>query len=345
MLGISVNAFIQSFGSYLQFVAEFFLRFTNPADRLFFVFPLTSGLAAFLVFYYGNKAGSFRAFLFPKQVWSNPTAWLDVRYFFFHGLIGHFLLKGIGLMFLASGLYWSAGIEPGTEVASASMYSTNLSLVIAIVFFFVLALVSDFVGFALHYLQHKVPFLWQFHKVHHAGEVMHPLSNFREHPVDNLLYAVFIQFITGISVGLMLRVFGYMPSVLQILGVSVLSLMFNLVAYHLRHSHIWLRWPGVWSKVFPSPAHHQVHHSRHPDHLDKNFAFRFPIWDVIFGTYVMPEDNRDIEFGIVEDASDLNSCVNLYLVPFRDAWRVLKKDQDLEETATKPSASSSLPVK
>ncbi len=77
-------------------------------------------------------------------------------------------------------------------------------------------------------------------------------------------------------------------------------LAFNLLAYNLRHSHIWLRWPGRWSMVLPSPAHHHVHHSCHPDHIDKNFAFMFPVWDVIFRTYHLPEDNRDVKFGIGE---------------------------------------------
>jgi len=38
----------------------------------------------------------------------------------------------------------------------------------------------------------------------------------------------------------------------------------------------------------------------------------------------MPENNADVEFGIVEDSSELNSCLNLYIIPFRDAYRVIK---------------------
>jgi sterol desaturase/sphingolipid hydroxylase (fatty acid hydroxylase superfamily) len=108
-----------------------------------------------------------------------------------------------------------------------------------------------------------------------------------------------------------------------------------MAAYSLRHSHIWLKWPGVWSKILGSPAHHQVHHSRHPDHLDKNFAFMLPVWDILFKTYEMPEDNRDVEFGIVEDSSDLNSCMSLYTIPFRDAYRVWKQGRKAQ-----PSHSS-----
>ena len=78
--------------------------------------------------------------------------------------------------------------------------------------------------------------------------------------------------------------------------------------------------------VFPSPAHHHVHHSCHPDHIDKNFAFLFPVWDVIFRTYHLPKDNRDVKFGIGEgQADELTTCLQLYFVPFRDAWRVLRR--------------------
>jgi len=34
-----------------------------------------------------------------------------------------------------------------------------------------------------HWLSHKVPFLWEFHKVHHSATVLTPLTNFRVHPI------------------------------------------------------------------------------------------------------------------------------------------------------------------
>ncbi len=76
--------------------------------------------------------------------------------------------------------------------------------------------------------------------------------------------------------GLSYKLLGYLPSMPVLLGVPVLMFMFNLLGYNLRHSHIWLRWPGKWAMIFGSPAHHQIHHSCHPDHIDKNFAFMFP---------------------------------------------------------------------
>ena len=151
------------------------------------------------------------------------------------------------------------------------------------------------------------------------------MSNFREHPVDNLLYIIMSGAGYGAIFALATLTVGFIPSMPSLLGVPIFHLLFNVAGYNLRHSHIWLRWPGKWSMIFPSPAHHHVHHSCHPDHIDKNFAFMLPIWDVIFKTYHMPEDDRDVKFGIGEgNADELTSCWRLYWVPVRDAIRVVQ---------------------
>ena len=58
--------------------------------------------------------------------------------------------------------------------------------------------VFDLVAWVLHYCQHRIPILWEFHKVHHSARVMHPLTNYREHPVDNALYAIGLGASTGL---------------------------------------------------------------------------------------------------------------------------------------------------
>ena len=69
-----------------------------------------------------------------------------------------------------------------------------------------------------------------------------------------------------------------------------------------------------------------MHHSCHPDHFDKNFAFMFPLWDVIFGTYTMPVDNRDVKFGVAGMKSmEMDSCWKLYAIPFVKAGKRLRK--------------------
>lgn len=333
-------------GNFAEYARYFLTVLGDPNRRLFAAFILTSLLVAYVIFRRrkskdgtpkdGTPKEGFLDFLFPKSVWSHPAAWLDVRYFFFHGLIGHFLLFGVNVAFFVYGLNIASGLDIGLFENGPSA-SAPIAVLIAGIAFIIITLVNDFVAFYLHYLQHKIPLLWQFHKVHHSGEVMHPLSNFREHPIDNLTYKTIISLVTGLSWGLMIALLGYEPAQPSILGISIVGTLFNLTGYHLRHSHIWLKWPGIWSKVFGSPAHHQVHHSCHPEHLDTNFAFTFPVWDILFGTYHMPDDNRDVEFGIVEDSSELNSCINLYVIPFRDAYRVMQNSKNRNENTTERS--------
>ena len=340
----------------------------DPGNRIFLLYVLTSILAAYALYRIARTAadtpagsanadvaqGSFLGFLFPTRVWRHPSAWLDLRYFVFHQLIGHFLMLGIVGATAAIAFAWvtgsanipeAAGLGGSLDPEEAVLFGlvSGTDLLIGTLYMFLVIGVVDFSSYWIHYLQHKWPLLWQFHKVHHSAEVMHPLSNFREHPVDNLTYKALIGLGYGLVWGITVELFGYLPALPSLLGVPLILFAFNFFAYNLRHSHIWLRWPGRWSMVFPSPAHHHVHHSRHPEHIDKNFAFVFPVWDVLFGTYHMPEDNRDVEFGVPkEDAEGLTSCWRLYVIPFRDAGRVVRRALTRHVTTGQPRPTNPL---
>ena len=59
-----------------------------------------------------------------------------------------------------------------------------------------------------HWLSHKVPMLWEFHKVHHSAEVLTPLTNFRVHPVYAWIFANILALSTAIANGLGNYMFG-----------------------------------------------------------------------------------------------------------------------------------------
>lgn len=318
---------------YLAYGLHFLGMLFRPDERIFILYLVSSLIFAFAVYKYrtwqnqenveAGRARGFLAFLFPKRVWAHPSAWLDVRYFVFHKMIGHFLLFGLAAGCTAWGYALVTG--GGNLAEMARRGDEEASMAVAVFYMFAFFIVSDLLAYAIHYLQHRVPILWEFHKVHHSSEVMHPLSNFREHPVDNLSYMVLVGGGNGVFMGLAGQFLGYLPSMPSVLGVPLLMFLFNVMGYNLRHSHVWLRWRGNWSKVIPSPAHHHVHHSCHPDHLDKNFAFMFPVWDVLFGTYEMPETNKDVKFGVFGmEENDMDSCAKLYFMPFKKAFRRLR---------------------
>lgn len=345
-----MNWIVQLSETIYDHIRPVLLEPVNPRGRLFWLYLVSSVAVAYLVFRaaisttahpMGQDAedadGSFLRFLFPKRVWTQPSAWLDLRYVFVHRIVFSSVLLTSSVVGVAVGYDFLAGGRSAADIVSREDSTTIGEWMAVVGFMLVLFVVADFTAWVIHYLQHKIPVLWQFHKVHHSAEVMHPISNYREHPVDNLTYSFFGGVSSGAVIALAVRSFGTVPPLPTLIGVSVFAFMFNFVAYNLRHSHVWLRWPGAWSIAFPSPAHHHVHHSRHPDHIDKNFAFMSPVWDVIFGTYVMPEDNRDVEFGVTEgDDEGLDSVLGLYWVPFRDAYRVLTSTGQNKPNVTEP---------
>jgi sterol desaturase/sphingolipid hydroxylase (fatty acid hydroxylase superfamily) len=316
----------------------------DAGSRIYLLYLFTSALMGYFVYHRlrkarSDEATSFLGFLFPKRIWRHPSAWLDVRYFFFHQMTGHFIATSGGVATTIGVLALLTGSRDIATAAEATVLTGWAGFAASLGFLVIAIIVSDFTAFYMHYLQHKIPLLWQFHKVHHSAEVMHPLSNFREHPIDNLAYSLTIGATYGIVLALAAHTIGYVPDTWSLLGVPIITFLFNVTGYNLRHSHVWLRWPGRWSMIFPSPAHHQVHHSCHPDHLDKNFAFLFPVWDVLFGCYVMPEDNRDVKFGVTEKdrGHELNSCLRLYLLPIRDAFRLFAPKKPAPASQPEPT--------
>ncbi len=332
------DAFTQFIEPSFEFMTTQFITVLSypfiPSQRIFWLYMCSSTILAFYVFHVSTRfvpahRSSFRAFisfLFPKDIWRNSSAWLDVRYFFFHQVV-RVIIYGVFLTGVLNLVFHIITGEPNPIDARKLTIGSNIAdIAISTAYMFVLFAFVDFVSFGIHYLQHKVPFLWEFHKVHHSLEVMHPLSNYREHPIDNIVYAAVTGATYGLLMGLARNMFGYLPGVPQLLGVPLLAFAFNALGYNLRHSHVWLRWPGRWSMLFASPAHHHIHHSCHPDHIDKNFAFVFPFWDVLFRTYHLPETNKDVRFGIsIHYVNEYKSCLGIYFIPFRNAWHRFSK--------------------
>lgn len=159
---------------YVDYVESFFGFFVDPNDRLFVAYLFSSLIIAFILYRKSKSSGGFLRFIFPKSVWNNPSAWLDVRYFVFHGLIGHFAVHILTAGAFVLGLSLTINVEILNGLGDVGDNSLLHRSVIAVFVLIIMTIVVDFIAFYLHYLQHKVPILWQFHKVHHSSEVMHP---------------------------------------------------------------------------------------------------------------------------------------------------------------------------
>lgn len=129
----------------------------------------------------------------------------------------------------------------------------------------------------MHNLLHRVPVLWELHKVHHSSDHLDWLSNWRFHPIEIFLYQ------TALYVPATLL--GFRPEVLFACAVG------STVLGHWAHAN--LRWRCGWLKyVINTPEMHVWHHV-HPSAgpVNRNFGVSFSIWDWLFGTAYAPDSD------------------------------------------------------
>jgi hypothetical protein len=76
------------------------------------------------------------------------------------------------------------------------------------------------------------------------------------------------------------------PVEILIVAAPLRSLIIALAHTNVRAGY------GFFSLLITGPQYHRIHHSSRPEHIDKNFAELFPVWDVIFGTVWRPKPDE-----------------------------------------------------
>jgi sterol desaturase/sphingolipid hydroxylase (fatty acid hydroxylase superfamily) len=268
--------------------------------------------------------GGFLSFLVPRRVYTHIAAWVDLKFYVISTLVLRFtklsahVVAFAGLLSIGEAsrrvLELTLGPSPGAlEPSLIAMAGYTLLVTVAV----------DFAKWIAHVLQHKVPVLWEFHKVHHSPEVLTPLTNLRFHPVD----LVVENFCTATLTGLVVGMYGYWYSggitEISILGMGAVY-AFAAIFTNLRHSHIPVHFGPRISKLLSSPAMHQIHHSSEARHFDKNFAVIFSLWDHLAGTNYIPARGEQYRMGIGEESARFRSVWALYFYPFGRAIRVFR---------------------
>lgn len=175
-----------------------------------------------------------------------------------------------------------------------------------------------------HYLSHKWAWLWAFHKVHHSAETLSPLTVFRVHPVDSIVFYNIVAVVTGVTAGVMHWLVGNGVSAWTIGGANILTVAALLTIKHLHHSHAWIAWNGRLGRILLSPAHHQIHHSVAVEHHDRNFGDMLGIFDWLAGTLHQPQRKREpLTFG-VDGVRAPHSVTGSLIDPFIDAAGTLR---------------------
>lgn len=304
----------------------------DGGNRFFWVYLVSFavlGAVAYRLSYRGTPEASrgLLRFLFPPEMYRHPSAVLDYklvlanRFIGPSGLLAKLFLGPLSITLVAT---WTqtalADLTGGSHEPVA--WSTG-SLV---VFVICAALVEDFATYVVHGLHHRWPLLWEFHKVHHSAEVLTPITVYRKHPVYNLFSKATNIVVIGPFEGLIAFFFLGPAEPATLFGANVVFSMFHLLGANLRHSHIWLSFGPVLSRVFISPAQHQIHHSKAPRHWNKNYGELFALWDWIFGTLHVPGREREpIDFGLPgNEGREHSTLAQLYYVPFANCAKIVR---------------------
>jgi sterol desaturase/sphingolipid hydroxylase (fatty acid hydroxylase superfamily) len=173
-------------------------------------------------------------------------------------------------------------------------------------------LLFDFFYYWFHRLQHALPILWQEHKFHHMDEQLSALTTVRQHWLEDFLRIP----VVALPMAVVFKLDEIDPYTLG-LGGAMLAIVSGSWATFI-HANLKLHL-GVASRVFVGPQIHRIHHSRLPQHHDRNFSAYFAIWDVLFGTYYAPAPDEFPPTG-VDGEKEFTSFGEAIIFPFRE-WR------------------------
>lgn len=163
--------------------------------------------------------------------------------------------------------------------------ASGQGIVMLILSLWLASIISDFFFYWYHRWTHVNAFLWQHHKMHHTDPELEAISTARQNWIETLFNAIFI----AVPVMLLFKVDPFDQWSAGILAGVTAAFVRNLLTL----SHMNVRWQAGWfSRFWCSPQIHRIHHSLQPEHIDKNFSFVFPMWDVLFGTYVHPKEDE-----------------------------------------------------
>ncbi len=289
--------------------------FVSGDNRLFWVWLITAVFISYFIYRrarqrseVGAESG-FLPFLFPKTIWRHPSAATDIGVMVVSSLLLTALLSPIIMKQQAVTDWLLALLRPDpTSTVDPSVSVIALYTV-------ALFVVDDLTKFFGHYLMHRVPALWQIHKVHHAAEVLTPITAYRIHPFERIMTAAFLAMSLGTTTAIFVLLFGANLSPITLFNANVGLVIFNLLGGTLRHSHIWFSYGPRLERFFISPAMHQIHHSAERRHFDKNLGYHLAIWDRLAGTLYIPEGREIFTLGLGAEGKSIQGVTSSLVRP------------------------------
>ncbi len=163
----------------------------------------------------------------------------------------------------------------------------------------------DYTLWFWHWINHRVPLFWRFHRVHHVDRDMDASTGLRFHLGELVL-----------SVGyraLQIVVIGADP-----LAVSVYQILLSAsILFHHSNTRLPVGLERLLCRLIVTPRMHGIHHSDYRNEADTNWSSILSAWDYLHGTVRLDVPQDAITIGVPAfDAADKVTLGRLLVMPF-----------------------------
>jgi len=217
-----------------------------------------------------------------------------------HAGVNFIFLAAVMLINVLFGVLTAGTFEWAGKTGFGLLYLMELPMWLEL---FIAVLIMDLVAqYFVHYLLHKVKFMWKMHMVHHSDTNVDATTGTRHHPGDYILresFAFLAVLISGapLSFYLFYRIATVFFTYLTHANISLATWLDKLIAV-----------------VFISPNMHKFHHHFERPWTDSNYGNIFSVWDRIFGTFVY-DDPKKVRYGldVLDETKDQDLIYQLKL--------------------------------
>lgn len=219
--------------------------------------------------------------LFPKKkrIHNRKDRWIT------NGLITLINTASVNIVHIAIPLI---AIVAAVDVSNGKMGLFNIINFPIWIEIILTVIILDLIIWGQHFLSHKIPFVWRFHRMHHTDRDLDVTTAVRFHPFE-IIFSMFIKITSIYILGA------------SAIAVIIFEIMLNGMAmFNHANLRIPFRIENILRKFIVTPDLHRIHHSIYIDEHNKNFGFSLSIWDKIFKCYLdQPRDgHKDMKLGL-----------------------------------------------
>lgn len=249
-------------------------------------------------------AGSCLLYLLPElllpRTRNSPRSYLRAATFMATAIaLNTIVIKSLdgGLDFLNPSSLALLDLRPLTESDSWPLKVTGWLIAVVGI-----AMAGNFFYYWLHRAQHRFGWLWRFHSVHHSITEMSATASYH-HVAEDLFQFAAVTLPMSVLLGV---ASGPVPWIVIVLAGTHTYFIHSSARFSL----------GPLGYVICDNRYHRLHHSRDPEHRNRNFGTTTPIWDMLFGTARFPKKGEWPAVGL-DDTPEPRTVREYLLLPFR----------------------------